>query len=261
MIPLKDQEILRQKFEAELAGQVKIDFFTQRELSIFVPGRQECQYCKPTQDMLKELAALSDKLSLRTHLIEEEREEARKYGVTRIPAIVLRGKSGRPLIFFGFPAGTEFPSFIESIIDVSTATSLLSAESKKKLAELKSDVRLQVFVTPTCPHCPRMARLAYHLALESEHIRAEVTEIGEFPDLAERYQVRAVPLTIISTDGIDKIALPGAVLEQVLIEQVLKAAGVSVAIADDIRGESSPASVPPSQEQAGQRRSGGLIIP
>ena len=49
MIPLKDQELIREKFAQELIGPVKIDLFTEREVGITVPGRQPCQYCKPTR--------------------------------------------------------------------------------------------------------------------------------------------------------------------------------------------------------------------
>jgi len=145
MIPLKDQELLRQKFALELGNPVKIDFFTQRELGLYLPGHQPCVYCKPTGEMLQEMAALNDKISLRTHIWEEEREEAAKYGVDKIPAIVLRGgpdrgRGGR-LKFYGLPGGNEFPAFIQTIVDVSRGTSLLSKESKRKLRKLKEGLR------------------------------------------------------------------------------------------------------------------------
>lgn len=149
MIPLKDQEFLRQKFALELMDPVKIDFFTQRELGIYIPGRQPCAYCKPTGEMLQELAALSDKISLRTRIWNEEQEAAHKYGIDKIPGIVLRGRDRARVTFFGLPAGNEFPAFIETIVDVSRGTSLISAESKKKLRKVKEGLRIQVFVTPT----------------------------------------------------------------------------------------------------------------
>ncbi|MFQ5880249.1 MAG: hypothetical protein ACE5IZ_08770, partial [Dehalococcoidia bacterium] len=76
MIPLKDQELLRQRFAQELVNTVRIDFFTQRETGLVVPGREECQYCKPTRQMLEELAGLSDKIDLRTHYLSDRPAEA-----------------------------------------------------------------------------------------------------------------------------------------------------------------------------------------
>jgi len=149
VIPLKDQEIIRQKFAQELSGPVKIDFFTERELDLVIPGRRPCAYCKPTREMLHELAGLSDLISLRVHVWDEEVEEARRFGIERIPATVLRGRNGATLKFYGLPGGTEFPGFIESITDVSRGETLLSKESVQALRKLKEEVAVRVFVTPT----------------------------------------------------------------------------------------------------------------
>lgn len=102
-----------------------------------------------------------------------------------------------------------------------------------------------------------MARAAYQLALENPHITAEVVEINEFPQLAQRYRVRAVPLTVIA----DKIAIPGAVAENVLVEQVLKVAeGPALAEPPKTAGPTSAttAGEPP---QEGRRPGSHLIIP
>ena len=149
MIPLKDQEAIREKFARELLGPVKIDYFTQKELSITVPGREPCTYCQPTREMLQELAALSDLISLRVHNLDHEREAAAKFGVERIPGIVLRGRGGATLKFYGMPGGTEFPAFLDTIVDISRNEVLFSEQSVKSLRKLKQDLRVRVFVTPT----------------------------------------------------------------------------------------------------------------
>ena len=257
MIPLKDQDAIRLKFAQEMLGPVKIDYFTQKDLGIVVPGREPCAYCKPTGEMLQELAALSDLISLRVHIFEDERDEAAKFGVERVPGLVLRGKNGAHFKFYGMPGGTEFPSFLDTIVDVSRQEVLFSEESVKLLRRLKEDVRVKVFVTPTCPYCPGMARAAFQMALANPHIKAEVIEVNEFPNLAQRYNVTAVPLTVIE----DRIAIPGAVPEKALVEQVLKAAGSPAAQPSDVRGPtSSPEEKPPPGEPASGRGS-GLILP
>ena len=261
MIPLKDQEAIRVKFAQELLGPVKIDYFTQKELDIVVPGRQPCAYCKPTREMLQELAALSDLISLRVHNLEDEREEAAKFGVERIPGIVLRGRDRAGFKFYGMPGGTEFASFLDTIVDISRNEVLFSEESVKSLGKLKEDVRVRVFVTPTCPYCPVMARAAYQMALINPHVKAEVVEANEFPELAKRYNVTAVPLTVIG----DRISIPGAVPEKALVEQVLKAVQSPAAQPSDVRGPSSPQAAeaearrePPAGEAG---RGSGLILP
>jgi alkyl hydroperoxide reductase subunit AhpF len=149
VIPLRDQEILKQKFGQELAGPVKIDFFTVRETGLEVPGQRPCATCKPTGEMLRELAGLSDLISLEVHILDEAPEERQRFGIQWAPAAVLRGAGGAFAVFYGLPSGTEFPAFIESIVDFSRQEVTLSQESVDALRRLASNVTLRVFVTPT----------------------------------------------------------------------------------------------------------------
>lgn len=66
-----------------------------------------------------------------------------------------------------------------------------------------------------------MASLAVSFALGSERVSAEIVEANEYPDLAQRYQVYGVPLTIVD----DGAAIEGAVPEAKLLEAVLAAGG------------------------------------
>jgi predicted DsbA family dithiol-disulfide isomerase len=61
--------------------------------------------------------------------------------------------------------------------------------------------------------------LAHKLAIENEHITADVIEVSEFIDLAQRYQVRGVPKTVVN----DRIEIVGAVPEPRFIQEVMKA--------------------------------------
>jgi hypothetical protein len=58
------------------------------------------------------------------------------------------------------------------------------------------------------------------MAIESSLVTADVIETTEFPDLAQRYRVTAVPKTIIG----DRVELLGAQSEARLLEQLLAAA-------------------------------------
>jgi len=61
--------------------------------------------------------------------------------------------------------------------------------------------------------------LAHKLAIENEHITADVVEVSEFIDMAQRYQVRGVPKTVVN----DRIEIVGAVPETRFIQEVMKA--------------------------------------
>ena len=61
--------------------------------------------------------------------------------------------------------------------------------------------------------------MAHKLAIENEHITADVVEVSEFIDLAQRYQVRGVPKTVVN----EHIEIMGAVPEPRFVQEVLKA--------------------------------------
>ena len=64
-------------------------------------------------------------------------------------------------------------------------------------------------------------RLAHHLAVASEWIRGDCVEATEFPDLAQRYMVMAVPKTVVN----DRVSFEGAVPEAQFVDAVLRAVG------------------------------------
>ena len=51
-------------------------------------------------------------------------------------------------------------------------------------------------------------RLAQQLAVESDLITADLVEVTEFPHLAQRYSVRAVPRTVVNETASIEKALP-----------------------------------------------------
>jgi glutaredoxin-like protein len=244
MIPLKDQDAIRQKFSEELIDQVKIDFFTEREVNLDVAGRTPCLYCKPARELLTEVAGLSDGvISLRIHYFDDNPPEKATFGIERIPAIVLRGRANRPVLFYGMPGGTEFAAFLESIVDISRGELLLSEASVQTLEALPNDINVKVFVTPTCQYCPGMMRLAFQLGLASDRIKAETIEVNEFPEIVDHYKIQAVPLTVINEGK----PMPGLMQEGQIIEAITKAA--------------AEAPVDKKRIERGKERQSGLYIP
>ncbi|MFL6278216.1 MAG: thioredoxin family protein [Blastocatellia bacterium] len=145
----KDQQTIRQHFEAHLAGDVEIVLFTERESPIIVPRLQPCETCKDTEALLAEVAALSDQLTLTVHDLQAARDEAAAYGIDRVPAFVLKGAARGQVRFFGIPSGYEFSALIADIIDASKGTTELSEASRSFLGSLTEDINIKVFTTPT----------------------------------------------------------------------------------------------------------------
>lgn len=206
---------LREAFAA-LQHPVKVVFFTQGN---DVP---ECDYCAETRQLLTEVTALSDQLTLEMHDFVAEADLARQYGIDKIPAaaIVLGGPQEKDygIRLYGIPSGYEFSTLVEDLLMVSQQKSTLNAKTLEQLKQLTRPVNIQVFVTPTCPYCPRAVVLAHQLAMASDHITASMVEASEFPQLANKYQVYGVPRTVID----DVIHVEGAVPEAMLITELMK---------------------------------------
>ena len=226
IIPDRDRDDLKRKLRTDLKKDVTLRLFTQGSSLLTVPGR-DCRYCPQTQQLLEELTSLSPRLHLEIYNFYTQSEENAKYGVERIPAIVMGDDGDTRAKFYGIPMGHEFSTIVEDIRTLSRGVSPLAMDTRKKLRKLNQPVYIQVFVTPTCGYCPAMAKLAHAMAMESPLITADVVEVEEFPSLAQMYSVRGVPKTVMGTGSQlssvgPAVQFAGAVPEAAFLEKVLE---------------------------------------
>lgn len=178
-----------------------------------------CHYCKDTSTLIQELSELSDKISAEVYDINSDKEAAAKYKVDKVPATIFVNGEDRGLKFYGIPSGYEFVTLLETVKMISNDKSGLSKETMDFLKDLKKPVHLQVFVTPTCPYCPKAVNLAFKMAYESPYVTADAIEATEFPQLAMKYGVQGVPRTVIN----DSLDVEGAVPEHMLLDAIRQA--------------------------------------
>lgn len=200
---------IKKEFE-KLKNDVKLIFFSQ-EL--------ECEFCRETGMLVREVAQLSDKIKVIEYNFQIDKDTVAKYKIDKIPAVVVEGEKDYGIRFYGIPSGYEFSSLLTAIMGVSSRISGLSREVVEKLKSINEPVHIQVFVTPTCPYCPSAVITAHRFAMENENITADMVEVTEFPHLAVKYGVRGVPKTVIN----ERIEVVGAVPEEVFLENVLSA--------------------------------------
>ena len=205
----RDKRFLERKL-AQLRDDVRLIVFTQES---------GCQYCREMVELVEETASLSEKISTEIYDLQSDRALAEKWKVDKVPAVLIFGREEYGIRFFGLPSGYEFTAFIDDLIDVSKGMSRLQPQVKEKVRSIAEPVHLQVFVTPTCPYCPRIVRVAHQMAIENRNITADMVEALEFPNLASKYQVMAVPKIIVN----DAAAFEGAVPDHAFVEYVILA--------------------------------------
>ncbi|MBT3336802.1 MAG: hypothetical protein HN855_13665 [Anaerolineae bacterium] len=121
---------------------------------LFFGEKEDCVYCADTQQLLEEVVAISDKLSIELYDLKDDADVAAKYNVDKAPGVVIAAKDGDTVSdfgvrFAGIPSGHEFTSLIQDILLVSGRDSGLSQDTRDFLKGLKEPVLMQVFVTPT----------------------------------------------------------------------------------------------------------------
>lgn len=78
-------------------------FFTQ-----FFTQTFECETCLPTRQMLDEIVADSDLVTLEEYNLLLDHDQVKEYGVERAPTVAVVGEPGQPdtgIRFVGIPAG------------------------------------------------------------------------------------------------------------------------------------------------------------
>jgi len=198
---LFDEKISNQLKEIlkSMKDEVKIVNFTQEI---------ECPMCRETRAFAEEIASLSDKLSFSVYNYVVDKDMAERYGVERIPAIVLLDKDGKNhnVKFYGLPGGYEINSFLGSIIELSGTREEIPDDILARIKKINKDVHIQVFVGLSCPHCPAAVSVAHRLAMENSRIKGDMIDSNNFVHLAQKYNVTGVPKIIIN----DKYELMGA---------------------------------------------------
>ena len=109
----------------------------------------ECETCSDGNSLVTEISSLSDKINLKTFDFVEDSNTAEKYGVDKIPAIVVSDKDEKDhgIKFYGVPGGYEINSFLGSILEVSGHKEQIPDDMQKKISAIDKDVHIQVFVT------------------------------------------------------------------------------------------------------------------
>jgi len=186
-------------------------------------SEDRCLTCAETKEIMYILQELAPegKLEIQEFHREDNPPEITKYKIEKYPTLILQSETKEPMVIYsGIPSGYEFGSLVEDILDLSLGKVNLKKDSLEKLAKIDKPIKIQVFVTPTCPYCPISVRMAHKLAMANKNIVGEMVEATEFPELAQKYYVMGVPKTVIN-DG--EVQFEGAVPEDMFVQKVLEA--------------------------------------
>jgi glutaredoxin-like protein len=257
VIPLHEQALIRDRFATTLVSPVRIDFFTQKQTGIHIPGREECRACDDARVLFEELNSVAGgRISLTVYDLYGDRAAAERDHVDKIPAAAIRGL-GKRVRHYGLPAGASFPGLVTGIGLLAAGESGLQKATVRRLQHLPAPVHVEVLVGKADQYSSLAAGLAFELAVASEQLRVDIVELDEFPRIAQSYAVRAVPVFVLN----ERMFCVGLRDETDLTAHIEEAAAGR--IIQPPPGPSAPYSIPgPESGQAAARRlPSGIILP
>ncbi|QGN08081.1 glutaredoxin [Halorhabdus sp. CBA1104] len=190
-------------------------------IDVHVFTDDDCQYCDEAVSLIEDVESLAEEIDLAVHEMDDPL--AGELGADQYdggPVTVITREDISGVRYFGIPSGQEFSSFLQDLVAVSTGETGLDESVREELTAIDEPVEITVFVTPTCPHCPRAVQTAHSLAIENEHVEANSVESQEFMELSQEFGVRGVPqINVNGTDG----EFTGALPPQQFLQQVKQA--------------------------------------
>lgn len=206
----------------DIRKQVKslLDGMNKGVSALLFKGGEDCNYCNTAEGLLKEVTEISDKIDFKVYDLNSQ--EAEQYKIEMTPAIVFLTEDGedKGVRLYGLPSGHEFGTLLQNIVTFSMgAKPDLSEESLKRLESIDQPVDIKVFVTPTCPYCPKAVLMGHNIAMANKNITASMVEANEFQELSMKFGVSSVPQIVIN----EKVIFVGAQPEKQFIDEVFKA--------------------------------------
>lgn len=209
----EDKNYLTEEFKKYVANDV--------DIVVFTTSKMDCKYCKEAIELASEVSELSDRIHLIKYTLEDNKEEASKFKVEKAPTTIVtrHGSTDGRVRYSGLPSGYEFGSLIEDLKNVSKWEADISSKALEIIKKIDKPVSIKVFVTPTCPYCPKAVGTAHKFAILNPNITGEMVESLEFEAEAEEAGVSSVPHILINGE----VEFVGAYPDDQFAEYVLEA--------------------------------------
>lgn len=142
------------------------------------------------EELLKELSALSDKVSYETKPAEEGKEHT-------ISIVRSDGKEAG-LYFHGVPGGHEFNSFILAMYNTAGPGQDVGEELQRRIESIGEKKKITIAVSLSCTMCPDLVAAVERIAADNPHVTVDVYDLAHYPKLQQQYNIMSVPCMIVN---------------------------------------------------------------
>ncbi|HXD35491.1 MAG TPA: thioredoxin family protein, partial [Rhodanobacter sp.] len=154
-------------------------------------------------DLLREIAALSDKISLRR---DDSDPRKPSFAINRIGSDV-------GVRFAGIPMGHEFTSLVLALLQVGGHPSKAAADVIEQVRNLDGDYRFETYFSLSCQNCPDVVQALNLMSTLNPRIRHVAIDGALYQDEVEARQVMSVPTVYLNGEVFDQGRMS---LEQIL---------------------------------------------
>ncbi len=143
------------------------------------------------RELLQEIAALSDKISLRLDGSDARRPS---FSIGRVGT-----EAGSPGIrFAAIPMGHEFTSLVLALLQTGGHPPKVEPEVIAQIRALEGDFVFETYMSLTCHNCPDVVQALNLMAVLNPRIRATAIDGGLFKDEVDARQIMAVPSVFLN---------------------------------------------------------------
>jgi len=146
---------------------------------------------------------------------------ASRLKIIEAPSIALPVNNDYKIRYYGKPEGREEGAFMDILTLLRAGNVTLSNSTLRCINQVQIELSIKLYVTPICPYCPHMVKWLTQMAYINGQITLDIINLFDFPGMAEKEDIMAVPYLIIN----NKYRLLGFHQEDLLCMHILAALG------------------------------------
>ncbi|MBA2078088.1 alkyl hydroperoxide reductase subunit F [Rhodanobacter sp. PCA2] len=146
------------------------------------------------EELLAEIAAMSDRISLR-----RDDSEARKpsFAINRVGSDI-------GVRFAGIPLGHEFTSLVLALLQVGGHPSKAAAETIAQVQNLQGEFHFETYFSLSCQNCPDVVQALNLMSVLNPNIHHVAIDGALYQDEVDRRQIMSVPTVYLNGEVFDQ---------------------------------------------------------
>ena len=174
--------------DANMTAQLQQLLGNLREPIVLRASLDDSDKSKQTEELLKEIEALHDKVSY-------ERSDDNE----RRPSFEIAGAGTDVGVHFaGLPMGHEFTSLVLALLQVGGHPVKISDEQAQQIRDIEGTFHFETYMSLTCQNCPDVVQALNAMSVLNPNIHHIAIEGGAFQDEIEARDIKAVPTVYLN---------------------------------------------------------------